>query len=230
MLKSLLVLIPSEHPVRPVVDGSIHLAIACGAHLDALAIGYESNTIPMAAVGGPGVAIAFEENRQRAIERAEAAMSVFDHEAADSKISYRCRTISAIPAEAASIAGAAARVHDLTVALQPDFEQDTLDSDLSREILFQAGGPILFMPYTFRGAFAARRIGICWDGSPLAGRALPGTGPAARACPRTPQKFEEVRKTSEKSKGPKGPKRPKVRQKFAQGQAGSAPEPFRKFT
>src|SRR5262249_17762401 len=36
----------------------------------------------------------------------------------------------------------------------------------------QSGGPVLFIPYTFRGAFSAARIGICWDGSRLAARAL----------------------------------------------------------
>src|SRR2546429_5886818 len=28
------------------------------------------------------------------------------------------------------------------------------------------------MPYTFKGAFHARRVGICWDGSRLAARAV----------------------------------------------------------
>ena len=45
-------------------------------------------------------------------------------------------------------------------------------SVIPRELLFEAGGPVLFMPYTFHGAFSAKRIGICWDGSRLAARAL----------------------------------------------------------
>ncbi|WP_394569133.1 universal stress protein [Bradyrhizobium sp. 31Argb] len=51
---------------------------------------------------------------------------------------------------------------------------------MPQEILFQSGGPVLFMPYTFRGAFTARRIGICWDGSRLAGRALRDAMPLLR--------------------------------------------------
>jgi hypothetical protein len=31
---------------------------------------------------------------------------------------------------------------------------------------------VLFIPHIFRGAFKAKRIGICWDGSRLAARAL----------------------------------------------------------
>jgi formate dehydrogenase assembly factor FdhD len=51
--KSILALIPSERPVRPVVDGSVVLAMACHAHLNALAIGYESTNIPIAAIASP---------------------------------------------------------------------------------------------------------------------------------------------------------------------------------
>ena len=42
----------------------------------------------------------------------------------------------------------------------------------SQRKLFQAGGPVLFVPHIFRGTFKAKRIGVCWDGSRLAARAL----------------------------------------------------------
>ena len=87
MFKSLLVHIPSERTVRPAVDGSISLASACGAHLDALAIGYEPTNIPLAAAGGAAVAAVFEQERQRALERAEAALTIFKAEAKDAGIS-----------------------------------------------------------------------------------------------------------------------------------------------
>jgi len=179
MFKSMLALIPSERPVRPVVDGSVVLAMACHAHVNALAIGHESTNIPGAIAGSPTGRI-FQENRLRAMERGEAAMRVFELEAKKAGISYNCRTISAIPAEAISIAGGVARLHELTIALQPDSECDTFDSRLPTEILFQAGGPVLFMPHTFRGAFAPRRVGVCWDGSRLASRALQDAMPLLR--------------------------------------------------
>ena len=69
MFKSILALIPSERPVRPVVDGSVVLAMACHAHVNALAIGYESTNIPIAAIAGPATATILQENRLRAIER-----------------------------------------------------------------------------------------------------------------------------------------------------------------
>ncbi|MFB9263299.1 universal stress protein [Bradyrhizobium erythrophlei] len=172
MFRNLLALIPSERPVRPAVDGSIFMAMACSAHVDALAIGYEPTHVPIGAVGIPATPMVFEDERIRAVERAEIAISVFETEARNAGLLYHCRTISAIPAEALTIASAAARLHDLTIALQPDLELSTFDNDLSRELLFQSGGPVLFIPYTFRGSFAPRRIGICWDGSRLASRAF----------------------------------------------------------
>ena len=59
MFKSILALIPSERPVRPVVDGSVVLAMTCHAHVNALAIGYESTNIPMAAITGPATAMQY---------------------------------------------------------------------------------------------------------------------------------------------------------------------------
>ncbi|HKU07879.1 MAG TPA: universal stress protein, partial [Bradyrhizobium sp.] len=85
---------------------------------------------------------------------------------------YSSRAVSALPGEAAAILGATARLYDLTVVAQPEFARDTFDNTLAQEILYQSGGPVLFMPYTFKGAFQARRVGICWDGSRLAARAV----------------------------------------------------------
>jgi nucleotide-binding universal stress UspA family protein len=180
MFRNLLVLIPSERPARPVIDGAVLLTMAYGAHLDALAIAYETANVPIAAAGGAAIAMIVEETRQRALERAEAAMRVFEVEAKHAGISRTCRTMTATPGEAITIAGASARLHDLTVVLQPERERNTFDNDVPQEILFQSGGPVLFMPYTFRGAFAARRIGICWDGSRLAGRAMRDAMPLLR--------------------------------------------------
>jgi nucleotide-binding universal stress UspA family protein len=180
MFKNLLVLIPSERPPRPVIDGAVLLTMTYGGHLDALAVAYETANVPIAAAGGAAVAMIVEETRQRALERAEAAMRIFEVEAKHAGISYTCRTMSATPGEAIAIASACARVHDLTIVLQSEPERDTFDNGVPQEVLFESGGPILFMPYTFRGAFAARRVGICWDGSRVAARALRDAMPLLR--------------------------------------------------
>jgi nucleotide-binding universal stress UspA family protein len=179
MIKDLLVHVPTERPMHPVIDASISLALAFGAHLDAVATGYVSTSAAYAVVGGAAVAAAavFATEQERAEERATKALSVFEAEASHADISYECRSVADFPGEAASSISAAARLYDLSVVLQPDAEQQTFDNTISTEILVHAGGPVLFVPHIHRGAFRAKRIGICWDGSRLAARALKDANP-----------------------------------------------------
>jgi len=180
MFSNILVHIPTERSARPAVDGSVSFALSTGAHVDAIAIGYESANIPLVAEGGAAVAAIFEVERERALERAEAALSIFETAAKNAKISYDRRAVSAIPADAGEIIGASARLHDLSIVSQPENERDTYDNVIPQEVLFQSGGPVLFVPYTFHGALSAKRIGICWDGSRLAARALRDAMPLLR--------------------------------------------------
>ncbi|WP_439401064.1 universal stress protein [Bradyrhizobium sp. DASA03068] len=177
MYKDILVHIPTERPMRPAIEGSISLAAKFNAHLDAVAVGYVATSAAYVMEGGAAVAAVFELERERAVERAEAALAVFKSEAANAGISYTCHALGAIPVDAAGSLGEMARLHDLSIVLQPDPAQGAFDNDVPGEILFQAGGPVLFLPYTFRGAFKANRIGICWDGSRLAARAMRDAAP-----------------------------------------------------
>lgn len=175
MIKDILVHIPTERPTRPVIDASISIAAGFGAHLDALAIGYVStNAAGYPVDGGAAAAVAavFEVEQERATERAGTALSVFETEARLAGVSYAIRSGADVPAEAAESIGTAARLYDLTVVLQPEAKLQTFDNTIPTEILVQAGGPVLFIPYIWRGAFEPRRIGICWDGSRLAARAV----------------------------------------------------------
>jgi nucleotide-binding universal stress UspA family protein len=173
MYKNMLVHIPTERSARAAIDGSISLAMSCGAHLDAVAVGFAAvNTMPFVAEGGAAVASIFEFEHERAMERADAALAVFEVEAKGAEISYGSRAAAGTFADAVATIGAAARLYDLTVAAQGEPVQGSFDSRFSQELLLQTGGPLLIFPYTFRGAFKAARIGICWDGSRLAARAL----------------------------------------------------------
>ena len=173
MYKSLLVHIPTERGARSAVDGSISLAMSCGAHLDAIAVGFESvNNVPFVAEGGAAVASMFELEYERAMERAQAALSVFEVEAKGAEIGYGTRAVVGTFGEVVAMVGAAARLYDLTVVSQGEPDRGGSDNQLPQELLLQTGGPVLMFPYTFRGAFKAARIGICWDGSRLAARAL----------------------------------------------------------
>lgn len=172
MLKNVLVHIPSERLIRPVVDGAVSLAVARAAHLDAVSVGYETANVGLAVDGGAAVAAVFEIERERALARANAALAVFDTEARNAGISYGLKALTDLPVEATATVGASARLYDLTIVLQPEPDRDTFDNTMPQEILFQSGGPVLFIPYTHKGPFEPRRIGIAWDGSRFAARAV----------------------------------------------------------
>lgn len=172
MYKNFLVNIPTERSPKPVIDGAISLATRHKAQLDAVSVGYETANLPLVAEGGAAVAAMFEVERGEALERAHTALAAFEAEARRAGLVHSSRAVSALPGEATAIVGAAARLYDLTIVEQPEFSRDTFDNNLAQEILFQSGGPVLFIPYTFKGTLQAKRVGICWDGSRLAARAV----------------------------------------------------------
>ena len=174
MFRNILVQIPSERPVRPVIDVAIALTIARRSHLDALAIGYEtmSGAGMLVEGGGGAVAALMDAERERALDRANAAISVFEAEAKLAKIAYGVRSLAVIPAEAAEAVGALARLYDMTIVLQPDSSSSSYDNDIPEQVLFNSGGPVLMVPYIHKGPLDAHHVGVAWDGSRLAARAL----------------------------------------------------------
>jgi nucleotide-binding universal stress UspA family protein len=177
MLKAILVHIPSEREIRPVIDGAVSLAKTHAAHLDAVSIGFETTPMGFAMDGGAAIAATFEFERERALARANAALAVFETEVRNAGITYGLRPLAGIPAEAAATMGTLARLYDLTIVLQPEFERVTFDNTIPQEILFQSGGPVLFIPFFHRGPLERIHIGIAWDGSRLAARALRDAAP-----------------------------------------------------
>jgi nucleotide-binding universal stress UspA family protein len=174
MFRNILVHIPSERPVRPVIDVAVALSMARRSHLDAIAIGYESMSAAGMLVEGGGAAVAavIGAEQDRAQERADAAMAVFETEAKLAKIAYGTRTLTAIPAEAGQTIGALARLYDMSIVLQPDAGKASYDNEIPQQILFNSGAPVLMVPYIQKGPLDAHHVGIAWDGSRLAARAV----------------------------------------------------------
>ena len=102
MYKNLLVNIPTERSPNPAIDGAVALAASCKAELHAVAVGYETTNLPLIAEGGAAVAGIFEFEREKALERAHAALAVFEAEARRAGLVHSSRAISTIPGEAAT--------------------------------------------------------------------------------------------------------------------------------
>lgn len=174
MFRNILVHIPSERSIRPVIDVAVSLAIARRSHLDAVAVGYETMGAAGMVVDGYGAAVAgvMDVEREQALKRAAAAISVFEIEAKLANIAYITRTLAAIPAEAGATMAELARLYDLTVVLQPEGSHFSYDNIVPEAVLFDSGGPMLMVPYIHKGPLDARHVGIAWDGSRSAARAL----------------------------------------------------------
>lgn len=174
MYRDILVHVPSERPVRPVIDAAISLAMARRSHLDAVAIGYESvSAVGMVAEGGSAaVAAVMGAEQEQAMQRAKAAISVFEVEAKLAEIAYGTRAIAAIPADAEAVVGPLSRLYDLTVVLQPESSSASYDNKIPQAILFNSGAPMLMIPYIHKGPLVTHHVGIAWDGSRTAARAL----------------------------------------------------------
>jgi nucleotide-binding universal stress UspA family protein len=172
MPKDFLVHVPSERLARSVVEGAVSLATRRNARLQAVSVGYESANVGIPIGGGAAVAAVFEMEHERAEERADAALSIFEAEARSYNINYSLRAVTGAPQDGTAQIAAMARLADLTILLQPDYERDTFDNTLPVEVLFQCGGPVLFIPYTHKGPLNFKRIGIAWNGSRLAARAV----------------------------------------------------------
>jgi nucleotide-binding universal stress UspA family protein len=172
MLKNLMAHIPTERSPRPVVDYAVSLATRLGAHLDAVAVGYESLGSGLVVEGTAAVAAVMEMEHERALERANAAIAMFEADARRANIACSTRPLVALPSEAIEALGVLARLHDLTIVLQPDISRTSFDNDVPEEVLFNSGGPVLMVPYIHKGACTASHVGIAWDGSRAAARAV----------------------------------------------------------
>jgi nucleotide-binding universal stress UspA family protein len=123
-----------------------------------------------------------EVERERALERAETAISIFETEARLAGIAYSTRALSEVPAEAEEAMGALARLYDLSVVLQPEPPHFSSDNIIPQGVLFNSGRPMLMLPYIHKGPLDARRVAIAWDGSRLAARALHDASPFLTAA------------------------------------------------
>jgi hypothetical protein len=101
VLQNILVHIPSEREIRPIIDGAVSLAMTRATHLDAVSIGFETTPMGFAMDGGAAIAATFEFERERALARANAALAVFETEVRNAGITYGVRPLAGIPAEAA---------------------------------------------------------------------------------------------------------------------------------
>ena len=168
MLKNLLVHIPSESLIRPVVDGAISLAVACAAHLDAVSIGYETANVGLAVDSGAAVAAVFELERERALARACGLRN---------RSAQRGHKLWSQGAHGSSGRGRR-NGRRLGTAVRSDNRAAARGRSRYVRQYHAAGNSFSIRwsgslhPTTHKGPIELKRICIAWDGSRLAARAV----------------------------------------------------------
>ena len=154
----------------PAGDYAVSVAEAFGAHVLGVAVSYEP-VIPGTLMGGIPPEI-IESQRAESDKKARAAIARFEQAAKRTGVSAESRIISASIAGAADQIGRIGRRFDLVVVGQPERQKSLPDDVIDEGILFEAGRPVIFVPFIHKGGMKLDRIMVCWDGSRAATRAI----------------------------------------------------------
>lgn len=178
MIKDLVVNL-TVAPARDVAGAyAISIAEAFGAHVAAVAFGYEP-VIPPTIVGGIPASM-IDAQRTENEKAAADALAKFDEAARRAGVSFESRRLSASLAGAADRFGAVARRFDLSVVGQADPEQVAPEELIVEGALFSSGRPIVVVPYIQKGPLKLERVMVCWDASRNAARAVADAMPFLR--------------------------------------------------
>jgi nucleotide-binding universal stress UspA family protein len=154
------------------------VAAALQAHLTGVAFVYDP-IVPVSE-GGYIPAEVIETQRVDNENAAEAAIKAFATLTNKARISAESLKLSASLAGAADQFARMARSFDLAIIGQGQPELSTMDRIIGETTLFEAGRPIIMVPYIQNGPFKTDSVMICWDGSRAAARAVADAIPVLR--------------------------------------------------
>lgn len=169
-IRDIFTVVDSYDDTLPAARVAVDLAARLGAHLTGLAVameplapGFFATPIPADFVVG-----ALEE----AERQARAAADRFRALAAAAGVAADARTATVLAGASAPIVGQA-HLSDLVVIGQENIDQpEPMRAVLIEAMLFEAGVPLMVVPYSCRRAPAFERVVIAWDGSSTAARAV----------------------------------------------------------
>ena len=158
-------------------DDTIRYAVSVAKyfnlHLTPVAIEYE-----FIATGSPFETAAFcvvSNQIEQSRELANAAARNFEHIARQESILSNVAIIRSDLTGACNWFAKQARHHDLAIVTQPD--PPAPETLLIEAALFESGRPVLVVPRAQKTPFTHGRIGICWNGSCNAARAVSDSMP-----------------------------------------------------
>jgi nucleotide-binding universal stress UspA family protein len=170
MIKDIVVNLSIREDGGNVGDYAVSVAAALDAHIAGIAFVFD----PIVPVTGTGFIPAEVIDTQLADNQAAAKAAIDRFAAATSRAGVSAEQVSL----AASAAGAGdqfariARRFDLAIVGQAEPEGGTVEELIAENTLFEAGRPMIIVPYIQKGPLKLDRVMVGWDGSRQAARAI----------------------------------------------------------
>ena len=172
MIKDIVLHLSTRASHTGTLDYAVSVARAFEAHLAGIAFALDPIVPPAMGVGDAVPPAWIDEQRGQATAAADAAIAAFEEAARRDAILAESRRLDASLSGAARLFGEIARRFDLAIVRQAEPDTGPLEELIVEAALFEAGRPVLVVPYVHRAALRLDRVMVCWDGSRSAARAL----------------------------------------------------------
>ncbi len=170
MIKDIVVNLQPGEDSGPAGDYAISLASMFEAHIAGIAFVYEA-IIPVSGVGYiPREVIDVQRRDNEAA--AKAAIGRFNASVARAGVSAEPLLFEGDLADAGRRFSRVARYFDLAVVGQPKAEASQIEAMIAESTLFEAGRPVIMVPYIQRAPVKLDKVMVCWDGGGSAARAV----------------------------------------------------------
>lgn len=148
------------------------LARQLDAHLTGVALAFEP-VVPVYTMTTPLPTDLIVSAHEQAVNDAKSAAAAFEKIAAAAGVCYASRTTESVGSDGLEGVTRGLALSDLLVVGQqnPDVPEPMREA-LIEAILFQAGAPVLIIPYAGVTSFAPGRAIVAWDGSAAAAHAV----------------------------------------------------------
>ncbi len=154
------------------IDYAVSVAAAFEAHLAGIAFALDPFIPPTMGIGDAVPADWIDEQREEAQAAALTVIARFEEVARRNAISAESRRLDASLAGAAEMFGRIARRFDLSIVRQAESGRAPLEDLVIEAALFDAGRPVLVVPYIQKAALTLDRVLVCWDGGRSVARAV----------------------------------------------------------
>jgi nucleotide-binding universal stress UspA family protein len=154
----------------PAGNFAISIAATFEAHVLGVAFAYEP-VVPGSVMGGIPPEF-LETQRAESEKSAQAAIARFEQVAKREGISYETHMVNASVAGASDQLARMARRFDLAVVGQATRDQPTPEDLVDEGVLFDAGRPVIFVPFIQKTGLKLDRVMVCWDGGRASTRAI----------------------------------------------------------